>query len=252
MLNRRELLLASGALLLPHTDEPPTLWLIGDSTVKNNTKGQQGWGTALPALVDATKLKVVNKALGGRSSRTFLTEGLWDAVAKELKKGDIVVMQFGHNDGGDKFKGTRPRASIKGNGEETETGTVEATGKEETVHSYGWYLRKYIADAKAKGATVVVCSPVPRNIWKDGKVGRASGDYGKWAKEAAAQEKVLFLDLNSLIADRYDILGEEKVVALFFGDHTHTSPEGAALSAGIIAEGLKKLTLLPGVALRNF
>jgi lysophospholipase L1-like esterase len=244
MLNRRELLLASGALLLPHMDEPPTLWLIGDSTVKNNTKGQQGWGTALPALFDATKLKVNNKALGGRSSRTFLTEGLWDAVAKELKKGDVVVMQFGHNDGGDKFKGTRPRASIKGNGEETETGTLEATGKEETVHSYGWYLRKYITGAKAKGATVVVCSPIPRNIWKDGKVRRASGDYGKWAKEAAQQEKVHFLDINTLIADRYEQLGEEKVVPLFFGDHTHTSPEGAALNAQIVADGLKKLLKL--------
>jgi rhamnogalacturonan acetylesterase len=243
-MNRRELLLASGALLLPHSDEPPTLWLIGDSTVKNNTKGQQGWGTALPAHFDTAKLKVTNKALGGRSSRTFLTEGLWDAVAKELKKGDLVVMQFGHNDGGDKFKGTRPRASIKGNGEETETGMVEATGKEETVHSYGWYLRKYITDAKAKGATVVVCSPVPRNIWKDGKVGRASGDYGKWAKEAAQQEKAHFLDINTLIAERYEQLGEEKVVPLFFGDHTHTSPEGAALNAQIVAEGLKTLLKL--------
>jgi lysophospholipase L1-like esterase len=244
-MNRRELLLASGALLLPRPQEPAALWLIGDSTVKNNTKGQQGWGTALPPLVESSKLKVVNKALGGRSSRSFLTEGLWDAVAKELKKGDLVVMQFGHNDGGDKFKGTRPRASIKGNGEETETGVVEATGKEETVHSYGWYLRKYTADAKAKGAIVVICSPIPRNIWKDGKVGRATNDYGKWAKEAAAQEKVHFLDLNTLIADRYDPLGEEKVAPLFFGDHTHTSPEGALFNAQIVAEGLKKLKLLP-------
>jgi lysophospholipase L1-like esterase len=245
MINRRELLLALGALLLPPSGEPPTLWLIGDSTVRNNTTGQQGWGSALPALIDPAKLKVVNKALGGRSSRTFLTEGLWDAVAKELKKGDLVVMQFGHNDGGERFKGNRPRASIKGNGEETETGTVEATGKEEVVHSYGWYLRRYITDAKSKGATVVVCSPIPRNIWKEGKVGRASGDYGKWAKEAAQQEGVLFLDLNSLIADRYDQLGEEKVKPLFFGDHTHTSPEGAALNASVVLEGLKKLALIP-------
>ena len=94
-------------------------------------------------------------------------------------------MQFGHNDGGDKFKGIRPRASLKGNGDDTEIGVVEATGKEEIVHSYGWYLRKYITEAKAKGAIVVVCSPIPRNIWKDGKVGRAASDYGKWAKEAA-------------------------------------------------------------------
>ena len=158
MLNRRELLLTGlGLAITP--PEPPTLWLIGDSTVRNNTKGQQGWGSALTPLFDATTLKVTNKALGGRSSRTFLSEGLWDAVVKELKKGDTVVMQFGHNDGGDKFKGTRPRASLKGNGDETETGVVEATGKEEIVHSYGWYLRKYSTEAKAKGAMVVVCTP---------------------------------------------------------------------------------------------
>ena len=244
MLNRRELLLAGMGLAIAPA-EPPTLWLIGDSTVKNNTKGQQGWGSALPPLFDATALKVTNKALGGRSSRTFLSEGLWDAVAKELKKGDIVVMQFGHNDGGDRFKGTRPRASLKGNGDDTETGVVETTGKEEIVHSYGWYLRKYSTEAKAKGAIVVVCSPIPRNIWKDGKVGRAANDYGKWAKEAATQEKVHFLDLNTLIADRYEQLREEKVAPFFFGDHTHTSPDGAALNASIVAEGLNKLLKLP-------
>ena len=122
---------------------------------------------------------------------------------------------------------------------------METTGKEEIVHSYGWYLRKYSTEAKAKGAIVVVCSPIPRNIWKDGKVGRAANDYGKWAKEAATQEKVHFLDLNTLIADRYEQLREEKVAPLFFGDHTHTSPDGAALNASIVAEGLNKLLKLP-------
>ena len=197
-MKRRTLLLALtlGVACLAHAqDKPlPTLDLNGDSTVKNGTKGQLGWGSVLsPHFV----IPIVNRALGGRSSRTFLTEGLWDKVVADLKPGDFVLMQFGHNDGGDKFKGTRPRASIKGNGEETEKGIVEATGKEELVHSYGWYLRRYITDAKAKGATPLVLSPVPRNIWKDSKVGRASGDYGKWAREAAEQEKVPFIDLNA-------------------------------------------------------
>lgn len=248
-MKRRTLLLAltlGVAGLARAQDKPlPCLYLIGDSTVKNNTKGQLGWGSVVDVHFDPTKLKVVNRALGGRSSRTFLTEGLWDKVVAELKPGDFVLMQFGHNDGGDKFKGTRPRASIKGNGEETETGVVEATGKEEVVHSYGWYLRRYITDAKAKGAMPIVLSPVPRNIWKDGKVGRASSDYGKWAKEAAGQEKVPFIDLNGLIADRYEALGEARVAPLFFGDHTHTSPDGAAVNAECVVEGIRGVSTSP-------
>lgn len=240
-MNRRTLLLGCGILFVPGLREPSTLYLIGDSTVNNGTKGQQGWGTALPALMDPQKMRVVNRARGGRSSRTYLMEGLWDAVLAEVKPGDVVLMQFGHNDGGEKFKGNRPRGSIRGNGEETETGVVEMTGKEETVHSYGWYLRRYIADTRAKNAIPVVCSPVPRNIWREGKVARATGDYGKWAKEAAAQANALFLDLNTLVADRYDALGPETVATYFYGDHTHTSPEGAAFTARIVAEALPKL-----------
>ena len=55
------------------------------------------------------------------------------------------------------------------------------------MHTYGWYLRQYVAGAKAKGATPIVLSQIPRNIWKDGGVGRESSGYGKFAKDAAAQ-----------------------------------------------------------------
>jgi len=246
-MKRRTLLLTLALTPTAFAQEKPlpTVYLIGDSTVKNNTKGQQGWGSVLAPHVDSRKAQVVNRALGGRSSRTFLTEGLWEKVRAELKPGDFVLMQFGHNDNGDKFKGTRPRASIKGNGEETETGVVEATGKEETVHSYGWYLRQFIADTQAKGATPIVCSLVPRNIWKDGKVGRATSDYTAWAKAAATQGKAHFIDLNAIIADRYDALGEEKVTPLFFGDHTHTSPDGAQVNAACVVEGIRSLTTCP-------
>src|SRR5262245_59621238 len=96
----------------------PTLFLIGDSTVNTPTKGQQGWGTPLPAFFVQSKITVVNRARGGRSSRTFYTEGLWEQVRDSLKPGDFVLMQFGHNDGGPLGDG-RARASLKGNGDET-------------------------------------------------------------------------------------------------------------------------------------
>src|ERR1700731_2382055 len=82
----------------------PTLFLIGDSTVHNGrgdgANGQWGWGEPIVDLFDPAKIHVKNMALGGRSSRTFLTEGHWEKVLAELKPGDFVMMQFGHNDGG--------------------------------------------------------------------------------------------------------------------------------------------------------
>src|SRR5947209_4049910 len=90
----------------------PTLFIIGDSTVNNGTKGQQGWGTPIAGLFDKTKIKVDNRARGGRSSRSFLTEGLWDKLLAEMQPGDFVLIQFGHNDGGSLTDG-RGRASLK-------------------------------------------------------------------------------------------------------------------------------------------
>ncbi len=223
----------------------PTLFIIGDSTVKNGTKGQMGWGDPLAAQFDGAKLAVVNRAIGGRSSRTFLTEGRWAKILEELKPGDFVLMQFGHNDSGALADGNRARGSIRGTGEETREIDDLLTKQTEVVHTYGWYLRKYVRDAKTNGATAIVCSPIPRNIWKKNKVARASGDYGKWAAEVANSERELFLDLNELIAKRYETLGEEKVKELFFGDHTHTSLEGARLNAALVAEGLRELSNCP-------
>ncbi len=221
---------------------PPTLFIIGDSTVRNGTKGQVGWGNPIADLFDKDKIRVVNRALGGRSSRTYFTEGLWDKVLASIRPGDFVLMQFGHNDGGP-LVGGRGRASIKGNGEETQEIDNPATGKKETVHSYGWYLRKYVADAKAKGATAIVLSPIPRNIWKGEKVNRASNDYGKWAAEAAKAGDALFVDLNEIIAKHYEAEGAKKVGELYFGatDHTHTTAAGAALNAACVVEGLRGL-----------
>jgi lysophospholipase L1-like esterase len=223
----------------------PTLFLVGDSTVKNGSGhgdgGLWGWGQVLAPLFDSDRITVKNEAIGGRSSRTFFTEGRWDRVVAELRPGDFVLMQFGHNDGGELFKGNRPRASLKGNGDETRDGVVEATGKSETVHSYGWYLRRYIADAKAQGATPIVLSPVPRNIWKDGHVARASRDYGKWAAAAAAAGGAEFVDLNEIIARRYEQAGEDRVKNDYFtsADHTHTTEAGAQVNAKCVAAGLR-------------
>lgn len=229
----------------------PTLFLVGDSTVKNSKGrgdgGLWGWGNPIASYFDKSKINVENHALGGRSSRTFQTEGLWDKVLAGMKPGDFVMIQFGHNDGGSLNTGPRPRASLKGNGEETQDVVLEATGKNEVVHTYGWYIRKYVADAKAKGATPIVLSPIPRNMWTNGKVNRASKDYGKWAGEAAKAGGAFFIDLNEIVAKHYDIDGPQKVAEKYFTnvDHTHTTAAGAKLNAECVLEGFKNLKDCP-------
>ncbi|HKX26444.1 MAG TPA: rhamnogalacturonan acetylesterase [Blastocatellia bacterium] len=224
----------------------PTLFIIGDSTVNNHNPGLLGWGDPIAAYFDAAKLRVENRARGGRSSRTYLTEGLWNQVLEALKPGDLVLMQFGHNDGGSLTEG-RARASLKGIGDESQEVVIVATGKKEVVHTYGWYLRRFISEAKARGATPIVLSPVPRNIWgEDRRVVRAAHDYGQWAAQAAQAEGAAFIDLNEIVARHYEEAGPEKVKTLYFGeDHTHTTVAGAELNAASVIEGLKALKSCP-------
>jgi len=224
----------------------PTLFIIGDSTVNNPTKGLQGWGTPIALWFDQSRIHVQNRARGGRSSRSYFTEGLWDQVLAGMKAGDFVLMQFGHNDGGSLTQG-RARASLKGSGDETQEIVDEKTGKKETVHTFGWYMRKYVSDTKSKHATPIVLSLIPRNIWKDEHtVVRGTKDYAKWAAEAAKAEDVSFIDLNDLVATRYERLGPEKVKADYFGeDHTHTTPAGAEVNAATIVAGLRALKECP-------
>ena len=220
----------------------PTVFIIGDSTVKTPTEGQQGWGDPISELFDQGRIRVENRARGGRSSRTFQTEGLWDQILTELKPGDFVLMQFGHNDGGAVNDASRARGSLRGIGEETEEIDNLLTKKHEIVHTYGWYMRKFINDTKAKGATPIVLSLIPRNIWKDGKVVRGKDTYGGWAAEVAKSQGACFVDLNEIIAKRYEVIGQEKVSKEYFStDHTHTNPPGARLNAEAVASGLREL-----------
>jgi rhamnogalacturonan acetylesterase len=219
----------------------PTIFVVGDSTANNNANGGRGWGDPFIDLFDTTKVNVLNRARAGRSSRTFITQGLWDNVLSEMKPGDVVLIQFGHNDAGPINDASRARGSLPGTGEETQEIDNLLTKEHEVVHTYGWYLRKMIADTKTKGAIPIVLSLTVRNIWKDGQVERGSGKFGQWAREVATSQHVQFLDVTNLIADRYEQLGEAKVKELFATDHTHTNPAGAELNASLILTGLTTL-----------
>jgi lysophospholipase L1-like esterase len=217
----------------------PTLYIIGDSTVRNSNAPQMGWGSLIDAFFDTAKINIANHAMAGRSSRSFTTELRWAKVDSLLKPGDFVLMQFGHNDGSYPDTTAKNRGTLKGTGEDT-VQLVWADGRRETVHTYGWYIRQFVKAAKAKGATPIILSMIPRNIFKDSKVVRA-GNFGVWAKEVADKEGVLFIDLNAITADKYDVMGPDKVKELFSGDHTHTNKEGAQINAASVVEGIRQV-----------
>jgi lysophospholipase L1-like esterase len=217
----------------------PTLYIIGDSTVRNSNAPQVGWGSLIDTFFDTTKISIANHAMAGRSSRSFTNEGRWKTVESLLKPGDFVLMQFGHNDGSYPDTTAKNRGTLKGNGEDSVL-LQWSDGRKEWAHSHGWYIRQFVRQAKAKGATPIVLSMIPRNIFKEGKVVRATEDFSKWDREVAEQEGVLFIDLNAITADKYDAMGPEKVKEFFPGDHTHTNKEGAYVNATSVVEGIRQ------------
>lgn len=231
-------------LRLPSAANPklPSLFLVGDSTVRTGRGdgggGQWGWGEYIPRHVDLTKINVVNRAVGGTGVRSFLDTGYWDLVREKLKPGDIVMIQFGHNDNG-------ARAPLRGIGDEVEERENPTTKEKGPMHTWGWYLRRYIAEARAKGATPIVCSLIPRKVWQDGKIARTSDSHADWARAVAKTEGVAFVDLHEIIARRYDELGPEKVNPFFADERTHTSAAGAEFNAAGVVAGLKELAENP-------
>jgi len=232
-------------LLKPADPALPSLFLIGDSTVRNGTGngagGQWGWGDFLAPFFQTNQINVVNEALGGTSSRTYYRDR-WPGVLAMMKPGDFVIMQFGHNDSSPPSDTSRARGTIKGVGDETQEIDNPLTHRHEVVHSFGWYEKQIITEARAKGATPMVCSLIPRNTWRDGRAARNKNDYAGWAGEAAKSEHAPFLDINEIIARQYDELGQEKVKPLFIvGAGPHTSLAGAETNAACVIAALKGL-----------
>jgi lysophospholipase L1-like esterase len=241
------------ALIAGVASAAPTLFIAGDSTAAKYTGAnpQQGWGECLGEFFDPAKLAVSNVARGGRSSRTFVTEGHWDQMLAAVKPGDVVIIQFGHNDSGgineEPPGSTRPlraRGTIPGIGSESAEIDNVVTGKHETVYSFGWYLRKMIADTRAKGATPILMTLTVTNNWNGGKIGCPSDTYRTWNWQTSRNEKVAFVDLTRIIADRYQREGAEKVKTQFGLDTTHTNALGAEANAADVVAGLRTVRAL--------
>jgi rhamnogalacturonan acetylesterase len=222
----------------------PTLFVVGDSTASNGP--DLGWGDHLAHYFDTTRINVANRARAGRSSRSYMDEGLWARTLAEIKPGDYIMLQWGHNDGGD-LGGAKPRGDLRGDGDATQDvpqTTGPFAGQTETIHTYGWYNRKYVADIQAKGATPMFLSMTITDEWRPDasgvlRIARGS-NFNTIMKQIADDNHLQFIDMATVEADRLEATGQEKAKLLFPIDHTHTSSEGAELNAQSVAIALEE------------
>lgn len=231
------------------------VYLIGDSTVADYSIEKDydqkraplmGWGQVFQSFLTKSHLKkikklikgdsalVVDKAKGGRSTRTFFAEGRWKDVMDSLTKNDVVMIQFGHNDAAK----DKPERYV-------------------TISEYKDFLRMYIKETRVKEATPILITPVTRNYpWKDGKLGSAHGEYPQAVKDVAKELNVAMIDLTSLSAEAFTGKGKDFVSRNYFmnldsgkyiaypkgqKDDTHFQPEGAKAVAKLVYDELVKI-----------
>jgi len=214
----------------------PTLFIAGDSTasIKSEDKRpESGWGEFLHDFI-TPNIKVINYAKNGRSTKSFITEGLLEKIDNEIKEDDYLLIQFGHNDGKieDPLRYTDPRTEYKDN------------------------LMRYVLIAKKHGATPILLSSITRRTYKDGKLEDYTiGEYPNHMKEFAKEHHLLFIDAYRITHKIISESGEDysKKFYLHLGenespnypngleDNTHLSPFGAKTIASLIAIELKKI-----------
>tara|TARA_R110002020_G_scaffold296658_1_gene512323 strand:- start:117444 stop:118220 length:777 start_codon:yes stop_codon:yes gene_type:complete len=216
--------------------EKPTLYLIGDSTMADKKDPDQnpehGWGQMLPQLL-TDEIRVENHAVNGRSSKSFITEGKWEAVLNKLKKGDYVFIQFGHND--EKIQ--------------------DSTRFTNPFTQYGYNLERFVNETRSKGATpVLLSSIVRRNFNEYGVLVDTHGDYPLVVRLVAKDLDVSFVDLQWL-TERLEIkYGPEASKSLHLhlkpgenayephgrDDDTHLSQLGATLVASLALQEINR------------
>ena len=209
----------------------PSIYIIGDSTVEDNQPPFRGWGWALPKYVKEA-VSVHNHALSGRSTRSFLEEGLWEPVETAVSSGDLLLIQFGHNDEKDDERHTDPDSTYKEN------------------------LWRYCKTALEKGAHPVLITPVSRRFFVgNGSLLYTHGEYPRAVRELANEKQVPLIDLKQDSRELYLSLGEEKTAELFVrlapgenpdfpdghDDKTHFNAYGADRICSLVAEEMRRI-----------
>jgi lysophospholipase L1-like esterase/mannose-6-phosphate isomerase-like protein (cupin superfamily) len=211
------LLAAPSALCAPHR-----IFIAGDSTAAAygpERAPQAGWGQALQSYLDPAVWEVRNHAKGGRSTRSFIDEKRLDAIAAELQRGDVLLIQFGHNDA--KFE--------------------DPTRYTDPATAYPQFLMRYVQLARDKGATPVLITPVARLLYDFGSLLDTHGVYTQAVKALATREQVALIDLNDSSTRWIRGLGEHGAKPYFMfvpeqnkADGTHFSTAGANAVACLV------------------
>jgi len=213
-----------------------TIFICGDSTAATYAPERApitGWGQVLPEILPG--VEVSNHAVGGRSTKSFLSEGRLVAIEKAIRPGDLLLIQFTHNDISDLvWRHTDPHTSFAAN------------------------LSIFVDTARLLGAIPVLLTPIPRRWWREGRLADAHGEYPKAIRRLAMTRNVPLIDVLSHGEEALHAMGEEASRPLFMNvgpglypaypdgskDDTHTQRAGAELFARIVAEGLQSLNLI--------
>lgn len=230
----KTLLAATSFLVAAISSHAATIHLIGDSTVCNYSSTyypRTGWGQVLGSSFKTT-IAINNKALSGRSSKSFYDEGAWTPVKNALKSGDYVFIQFGHND----------------------EKSADATRYTDPYTTYQQYLTIYINDARAKGAIPILVTPVERNSWSNGTVKATHGNYPDAMRKLATAKAVPLVDLTALSTAKYISLGQTYTTNSVFmnlaagqypnypsgnTDNTHFQQNGANIIARLVVDAIR-------------
>jgi len=219
---------------------PVRLFIAGDSTAAEygpERAPQAGWGQALQSYLDPARFEVRNHAKGGRSTRSFIDEGRLDAIGRELRRGDVLLIQFGHNDA--KFE--------------------DRTRYTDPDSDYPRMLMRYVQVARDKGATPVLVTPVARLLYDFGSLLDTHARYTLAMQQLATREHVALIDLNDRSMRWIRALGEQGARPYFLfvpeqkkADGTHFSVAGAnAVACLVLREAVQVLPALQPALVRD-
>lgn len=213
----------------------PVIYMIGDSTMANksaeNDNPEKGWGQLLPEYFQES-VRIDNHAKDGRSSKSFLDEGLWTPVVDAMRPGDWLIIQFGHND----QKKDKPALYA------------------DPATTYRENLTRFVNEARAKGANPILATSIYRRTFtEDGKLKPTLGTYPETTRQLAAELNVPLVDLNEFTRVRLEAEGPDKSKALYLhfapgehplfpngrGDNSHLSTLGARAVAAMFVQSLQ-------------